>query len=86
MNFQERRGARGAGRATPEEMLRDAVTWHRAIRERERWQAAATAAPIGSHQSAPRRRNDDEVKRRAQFAEAVARAAFGRFYRKDPKT
>ena len=84
MNFQERRGPRGAGRATPEEMLREAIAWHRAIAERERWQAAA-AAPIAPLKRAPRRQSDDEVKRRAQFAEAVARAAFGRFYRKDPK-
>jgi hypothetical protein len=85
MNFQERRGPRGASRATPEEMLREAITWHRAITERERWQAAAAAAPIAPHKSAPWRQSDDEVKRRAQFAEAVARAAFGRFYRKDPR-
>ena len=35
MNFQERRGPRGAGRATPEDILREAIALHRAIKERD---------------------------------------------------
>lgn len=81
MNFQQRRGSRGAFRATPEEMLRQAIAAHSALRERERWQSGLPQAHKPPDETS---RSGEEVKRRARFAAAMARASFGRFYRKDP--
>jgi hypothetical protein len=82
MNVQRRRDFRGAFRATPEDILRDAIARHRALRDQEEWRAGA-AAPAPAKAAAPRKTGDDI--RRAQFAEGLARAAFGRFYRKPPR-
>jgi hypothetical protein len=83
MSFQGRRGLRGAFRATPEEILRQAIAAHRALKERERWQAGRPGADEPPARSP--RRTTEAARRRAQFAAAIARAAFGRFYRKDPR-
>jgi hypothetical protein len=79
MNVQQRRGMRGAIRATPEDILQLAIARHRALRDRERLRAgeAAPAAPSGK--AAPPRKTDDDAQR-AQFATAMARSVFGRFY------
>jgi hypothetical protein len=79
MDSQRRRDFRGAFRATPEDILQEAIARHRALRDQEEWRARA-AVPATT--SAPRK-TGDEI-RRAQFAEGLARAAFGRFYRKPP--
>jgi len=80
MNVQGRRDVRGAIRATPEDILRDAIARYRALRDQEEWRARA-AAPAKT--AAPRKAGDEA--RRAQFAEGLARAEFGRFYRKEPR-
>jgi hypothetical protein len=85
MDFQRRRDFRGAFRATPEDILQEAIARHRALRDQEEWRRAKAAVPAGA--SAPKaaapRKTGDEI-RRAQVAEGLARAAFGRFYRKAP--
>jgi hypothetical protein len=85
MDFQRRRDFRGAFRVTPEDILQDAIARHRALRDQEEWRRAKAAGPART--SAPKtsapRKTGDEI-RRAQFAEGLARAAFGRFYRKAP--
>lgn len=80
MSFQRRRDFRGAFRAKPEDTLRDAIAHHRALRDRDEWRAKG-AAPAPAKKAAPRKTGDDT--RRAQFAEGLARAAFGRFYRNE---
>jgi hypothetical protein len=80
MNVQRRRDFRGAFRATPEDILRKAIADHKALRDREQLRAAP-AAPKRTKQAAPRKTAAES--QRDQFAEALARAAFGRFYFKD---
>jgi len=78
MDSPRRRNSRGAFRATPEEILRDAIAQHKALREREQLRTKrATAA------AAKKPRKTAEEIRRAKFAEGLARAAFGRFYPKE---
>jgi hypothetical protein len=78
MDFRRRRDFRGAFRATPEEILRDAIAQHKALRDREQLRTKPAApAPVKK----PRRTVEET--RRAQFAEGMARAAFGRFYPKE---
>ena len=79
MNFQRRRGLRGAVRATPEEILQLALTRHKALRDREQLCGEAAVSMRPSAKTAPRCKADDDA-RRAQFAAAMARAVFGRFY------
>ncbi len=81
MNFQQRRGLRGAARATPEEILRQAIARHRALRERERLRADEAAVTVPSANAALRTKPADA--RRTQFATAMARSVFGRFYQKE---
>jgi hypothetical protein len=86
MNFKRRRDCRGAFRATPEDIFQEAIARHRALRDQEEWRAKAVApAPArpAAQKTAAARKTGDEI-RRAQFAEGLARAAFGRFYRKAP--
>jgi hypothetical protein len=71
MDFPQRRDFRGAFRATPEDILRDAITQHKALR----------ATPASAKKAAPRKTGEET--RRSQFAEGLARAAFGRFYYKE---
>lgn len=78
MDFRRRRDFRGALRATPEEILRDAIAQHKALRDREQLRAKRVALV-----TAKKSRKTAEEARRAQFAEGMARAAFGRFYRKE---
>jgi hypothetical protein len=80
MNVQRRRDFRGAFRATPEDILRKAIADHKALRDREEWQAGP-AASKRAKKAAPRKTAAES--RRDQFAEGLARAAFGRFYFKD---
>jgi hypothetical protein len=78
MDLPRRRDFRGAFRATPEDILQEAIARHRALRDREQLRTKeATPARI----AAPR--NTAEETRRAKFAEAIARATFGRFYPKE---
>jgi hypothetical protein len=86
MNFQKRRGLRGAVRATPEDILREAIAAHAALRDRERLRGAGAdaEAKAPSAKAAPRRRETGVDGRRAQFAAAMARSVFGRFYRTEP--
>jgi|GEM_PF-3981338 len=83
MNFQKRRGLRGAVRATPEDILREAIAAHKALRDRERWRGADAGAEAKAPfaKAAPRRQKTGDDARRAQFAAAMARAVFGRFHR-----
>jgi hypothetical protein len=83
MNFLRRRDFRGAFRVKPEDILRDAIAAHRAIRAREEWRAAKKAAPAKAKAKKAAPRKTGEEIRRAQFAEGLARAAFGRFYHKE---
>ena len=78
MDFRQRRGFRGAFRATPEEILRDAIAQHKALRDREQLRDKQTVPP-----RAKKLRKTAEETRRIQFAEGMARAAFGRFYPKE---
>ncbi len=78
MDFRRRRDSRGAFRVTPEDILREAIARHKALRDREQLRAKG-AAPAPA--KVPRQ--TAEAVRRARFAEGLARAAFGRFYRKD---
>jgi hypothetical protein len=80
MNVQRRRDFRGVFRAQPEDILRKAIADHKALRDREAWQAGRTA-PARTKKAAARKTGTDT--RRDQFAEALARAAFGRFYFKE---
>jgi hypothetical protein len=80
MNFQKRRGLRGAVRATPEDILREAIAAHQALRDRERLRGADAESKALSAKAAPRRQKTGDDGRRAQFAAAMARAVFGRFY------
>ena len=80
MDIPRRRDFRGAFRAKPEDTLRDAIAHHRALRDREEWRAKG-AVPAPAKKAAPRMTGEEA--RRAQFAEGLARAAFGRFYRKE---
>jgi hypothetical protein len=82
MNVLRRRDFRGAFRAKPEDILRDAIARHRALQAREELRAKrATPAPAKAKKAAPRKTGEET--RRAQFAEGLARAAFGRFYHKE---
>jgi hypothetical protein len=86
MQYQARRPRRGASRDTPEDILRRAIAWHRAIKAREAQQA--TRENAGAHLDEPvlraaAREADGEAKRRAAFAGAMARAVFGRGYWKE---
>lgn len=83
MDVPRRRDFRGAFRAKPEDTVRDAIAHHRALRDREELRAkggAKRATPALAKKAAPRKTAEET--RRAQFAEGLARAAFGRFYRK----
>jgi hypothetical protein len=80
MNVQVRRARRGAGRATPEDMLRAAIAVHRALKEREALRTGAVK-PAASMRKPSRPAADPNARRRAQFARAIARSAFGRAYR-----
>ena len=80
MNVQRRRDFRGAFRAKPEDTLREGIADHKALRDREAWRAGQ-AAPARA-KKAVSRKIGAEI-RRDQFAEGLARAAFGRFYFKD---
>lgn len=81
MNFQKRRALRGAIRATPEEILREAIAAHRALRDRERLRGADAESKAAFAKAAPRRQKAADDGRRARFAVAMARSVFGRFYR-----
>jgi len=80
MYVQRRRDFRGAFRAKPEDILREAIADHKALRDREEWRAGR-AAPAQTKTAVLRKIGVDT--RRDQFAEGLARAAFGRFYFKD---
>jgi hypothetical protein len=84
MNFQKRRGLRGAVRATPEEILREAIAAHKALRDRERLRTADAESKAPSAKAASRRQKAGVDGRRAEFAAAMARSVFGRFYRTEP--
>jgi hypothetical protein len=90
MKFQERRGPRGA-RKTPDHILDPSVAFERALADREAWRAEKAARDGPRPEEPPGRRVDQEGKeesrRRADFAEALARSVFGRFYWKErPQT
>lgn len=84
MNVRGRRDFRGVFRETPEEILRRAIAAHKALRDREQWEVAKAAQPTAERKPAKRKANDAEI-RQAQFAEALARSEFGRFYYKNGK-
>lgn len=79
MSVNSHRARRGAFRASPEDILQDAIARHRALRQREelRTPKVAEAAKVA------RQARPEEEARRARFAEGVARAVFGRFYYKE---
>jgi hypothetical protein len=77
MTVRGRRWLRGAVRETPEEILECAIAKHKALRDRE--QLAAAKAGTEPPASA-KRKPDDAAIRQAQFAEAMTRSVFGRFY------
>ncbi len=79
MNFQRRRGLRGAVRATPEEILQQAIASHRALRDRENLRSGEAMSAVPSAKPAPGRKTRDDAGQ-AQFAAAMARSVFGRFY------
>lgn len=78
MNFQGR-GICGVGRATPEQLLQHAIDAHKALRERERWEAERTGAEVRERA----RWQTGKRQEAAKFAEAMARSVFGRSYPKD---
>jgi hypothetical protein len=80
MDVPRRRDFRGAFRARPEDILRGAIAHHKALRAREEL-LTKPATPAPANKAAPRRTGEET--RRAQFAEGLARAAFGRFYWKE---
>jgi hypothetical protein len=80
MNVQRRRDFRGAFRARPEDLLQEAIAAHKTLRDREAWQAGRVASER-IKKSVPRKISAES--QRDQFAEGMARAAFGRFYFKD---
>ena len=80
MNIHDRRGPRSPGRASLG--LSPAQTYALALKWRAEWRAEKTAAPVP-----PRARpaggsiaGSGEAKRRAKFAQAIARTEFGRAY------
>jgi hypothetical protein len=86
MRFQQRRATRGVDRDTPEDILRRAILLHQAIKARDAQRAGgqkAAAQPNAPMRKPAARKADGEAKRRADFAGAMARSAFGRSYWKD---